>query len=327
MLLTKEVYVKINGRNYQHYIDKGYNLEFVYNKKNKGMTYKRYQEILVKIEDLSEGSHAIVDVLCDYCLKNIISKEYRVYLMQNKNSTIHKDCCKECQPIKNKEVMNMIYSVDNMAQLDEVKKKKEEKSLDKYGTKCVLQNEDIKEQIRNTNILRYGSHTAMRTKEIKDKVFISRAKSLYKNGTAMSSTQQRYLNQLFKGELNYPINGVNLDIAFPEEKIYIEYDGSGHRLCVIRGKISEKEFLDKERKRFFALRSKGWKVIRIISETSKDKLPSDEKLIEMLRYAKEYFNTGHTYVKFDIDNFKVITSQFEEIYDYGDLRNIPKEVV
>lgn len=323
MLLTKEVYIKINGKNYKHLIDKGYSIELVYDEKKKRTTYKGKQEFLIKVEDLPKGSHAIVDVLCDYCLETIIPKEYRTYLIQHINN---KDCCENCWHLRLQESINSKYKVDNISQLDEVKKKKEEKSLDKYGTKCVLQNEDIKKQIKNTNIEKYGYPNAMNVQEIKDKVFIAREKTLYKNGNAISSTQQRYLHKLFGGELNYPINGVNLDIAFPENKIYIEYDGSGHRMQVFLGKISEKEFLDKERKRFFALRNKGWKVIRIISEISRDRLPSDEKLMEMYEYAIEYFKTGHTYVKFDIDNSKIIISQFEKLYDYGDLRIIPKEI-
>lgn len=331
MLITKEVYIKINNNNYQHYIDKGYDLKYVYNQKRKCMWYKRDQEILVKVEDLTTGSHAIIEILCDYCLEHgietIISKEYRTYLIQNENSTIHKDCCKECQPIKNKEVMNQIYNVDNMAQLIDVKKIKENKSIEKYGTKYVLQSEEVKEKIRTTNQERYGSPNVMGNKDIQNKVFTNRAMTLYKNKNGMASTQQKYLHQLFGGELNYPIGTANLDIAFPEDKIYIEYDGSGHRMAVNIGNITEKEFRDRERKRFFALRKNGWKIIRIISEVLRDKLPSDDKLMEMLEFAKEYFKTEHTYIKFDIDNSKIITSQFENEYDYGDLRKIIKEAI
>jgi len=167
----------------------------------------------------------------------------------------------------------------------------------------------------------------MGNKDIQNKVFTSRANTLYKNKTAMTSTQQIYLHNLYGGELNFPVNGINLDIAFPNDKIYIEYDGSGHRMSVTIGNETEKEFLNRERIRFFGLRRQGWKVIRIISEKSRDKIPSDDKLFEMFNYAINYFNTGHTYIKFDIDNSKIITSQFEEIYDYGILRNITKSMI
>jgi len=111
------------------------------------MWYKRNQEILVKVEDLSKGSHAEVEVLCDYCLEQgietIVPKQYKTYLLQNKNNTT-KDCCKKCWNLKLKDSIKLMHDVDNVSQLESIKKKKEEKSLDKFGTNCVLQNEDIK---------------------------------------------------------------------------------------------------------------------------------------------------------------------------------------
>jgi len=331
MLLTKEVYIRINNKNYQHYIDKGYELEYIYNKYKKCMGYKRDQEILVKIEDLSKGSHAEIEILCDYCLERgietIVSKEYRTYLIQNNKSLIKKDCCKECWSLKLNESIKLVHNVDNISQLENIKNKKQNKSINHFGTECVLQSEEVKDKIRITNIEKYGSPNVMGNKDIQNKVFKSRAITLYKNKTGISSIPQRYLHNLFGGELNYPINTANLDIGFPDDKIYIEYDGSGHKMSITLGNMTEKEFLNKERKRFFGLRNKGWKVIRIISELLRDKLPSDEVLIKMYEYAIQYFNTGHTYIKFDIDNAKIITSQFEKEYNYGVLRNITKNML
>jgi len=65
---------------------------------------------------------------------------------------------------------------------------------------------------------------------------------LYKNKTGVSSYPQRYICNLLNGELNYPIGNLSLDIALLDNKIYIEYDGSGHDLRVVRGQLTEKEF-------------------------------------------------------------------------------------
>ena len=42
----------------------------------------------------------------------------------------------------------------------------------------------------------------------------------------------------------------------------------------------------------------------------------------MIEYAKKYISTGHSWIKFDIDNSKIINSQGEINYDFGDLRKI-----
>ena len=154
---------------------------------------------------------------------------------------------------------------------------------------------------------------------------VKRRITLYKNNTAPCSAQQNYINNLYGGKLNYPVNSSSLDIAFPEEMIYVEYDGSGHYLSVIHGNLTLEEFNKKEVKRNYYFMRNGWKSIRIIS--SNDKIPSDEKLIEMLDYSIQYLSNNHHYIKFDIDNNNIITSQFIRPYDFGILRNVKIEVV
>ena len=87
--------------------------------------------------------------------------------------------------------------------------------------------------------------------------------------------------------------------------------------------ISQVQFDSKEIKRYLFLKSLGWKMIRIIC--IKDKIPSDNIILEMIIHAKEYLNSGHSWIKFDIDNNKVICSQYEKGYDFGKLRKIKKE--
>lgn len=75
MLLTKEVEIRLNGFNVEHYKSLGYEIPM---KKATKSTHKRYgkdfvydfdKTIMVKIEDLQKGSNVRLEVLCDWCKK------------------------------------------------------------------------------------------------------------------------------------------------------------------------------------------------------------------------------------------------------------------
>jgi hypothetical protein len=144
--------------------------------------------------------------------------------------------------------------------------------------------------------------------------------TMYKNGTAPCSKQQKYICNLLSGELNYPQGKLNLDIAFPDKSIYIEYDGGMHKGQVFFGNMSEKEFNDYERKRYWTLKRKGWKMIKIISE--KDFLPSDDMIKTMYNDAINLIDKGENWVSFNIDSKIVSTYESVNEYDFGNLRKI-----
>ena len=209
------------------------------------------------------------------------------------------------------------HGEDFYTQTEEYKVKTIKTNNDKYGCDNPLQNEDIREKVRKTNLKRYGFEYAQQNPEIKMKSITT----LYKNNNQKASNQQKYIQKLLiNSELNHLVSRMFLDIAFIEEKIYIEYDGGFHNGSVIMGNISQVDFDKKEFKRSCYLRDLGWKEIRIISIS--DLIPSDEVIINMINYAKEYFNTGHRWINFDIDNGKIICSQGKLDFDYGDLRKI-----
>jgi very-short-patch-repair endonuclease len=187
----------------------------------------------------------------------------------------------------------------------------------KRGQRC---KECMDDRIRNTNIEKYGVPYVQQVDSIKNKMRISRNNTMSSNGTINTSRQQIYLSQLLDGKLNYPVVFYAIDIALEKEKIGIEYDGGGHDLSVKLNQISEKDFDRKELKRSLFLLKKGWREIRIIS--SKDLLPSDEKILEMINYSKYYFDSGHSWICFNIDNKSVKSSQFQIDYDFGELRKI-----
>ena len=140
-----------------------------------------------------------------------------------------------------------------------------------------------------------------------------------KNGTMATSKQQLYIHSLLGGELNYCTGKCFLDIAFLDEKIYLEYDGGGHDLSVKLGKMSKEEFERKEMKRYYALKSKGWKCIKVISEN--DKIPSDEDIKSIHKKCLELLRDNN-WVEVNY-NTKTIRTFFETInYECGKLRKV-----
>jgi len=360
MLLTKEVELVINGNNISILKENGYEIPKSKDKWGKTRVPKG-TTIMVKVEHLKEGSHAGVEVLCDYCKETIVKKEYRNYIRDNAKSVVKTDCCAKCQPIKTKEC-NMInigveshmhleehkekhkqrmidtYGFDHNMKVPEIKQKAIDTFIKNYGCENPMQNQDIIDKsnatkikhfgttsialipsIRaktiQTNLRKYGVEWQMQSKEIMEKSKIT----MYKNGSVPCSNQQRYLHKLLGGELNYPVSRLSLDIAFPEDKIYIEYGGNGHELSVRMGTISKKDFDIKEIRRYQYLKSNGWKIIKITSYY--DYLPSDEVIIEEYNKAIEWFESddyGHWHYNVNIGNKKIDDT-------YGQLRRITEK--
>lgn len=243
---------------------------------------------------------------------------------------------------KTKETNNKKYGHDWSMQNDEIKEKSKNTMIYRYGVEHALQNESIMNKLKNTNNERYGYENAMQNENIKQKLLNNNLEkygvtstlhiiekrediinkimqSLSNNGTCKSSKQQRYLHNLLGGELNYYFKSL-LDIAFPDEMIYIEYDGSGHDLDIQIGKITKEEKSKKEIRRWYALFNRGWKEIRIISKN--DYLPSDEIIIQLINEAKKYLNTNHSWVHINIDNSSIENSQYINKINLGELRKL-----
>ncbi len=151
-----------------------------------------------------------------------------------------------------------------------------------------------------------------------------RFKTYYKNGTQKCSLQQKYIFDLIGGELNYPVGNASLDIAFPNEMVYIEYDGSGHNLSVKVGEKTEEQFAEKEKRRNYKLYRLGWKSIRIISR--KDNFPTDNKIKEMIQYGINILKE-RSWIVFDIDNSEVKYNNFTDKYDFGIIKRLRNDYV
>jgi very-short-patch-repair endonuclease len=175
------------------------------------------------------------------------------------------------------------YGVANVFQNKSIQEKQKSTINKIYGVDNVFQNESIKDKIKNVVKDRYGVEHIMHLEKYKNKVIKSGLKTKYIHNSQSCSTQQRYIHSLIGGELNYPIDNISLDIALPNEKVYIEYNGSGHDLDVKLGKISERDFKYKEIRRYKYLKSLGWKQIEINSP--KDLLPDDNTIIHLINNA------------------------------------------
>lgn len=220
---------------------------------------------------------------------------------------------------KSKKTLIEKYGVDNPLKSPIIQEKVKETNINKYGVPYLMQNSEIREKAYNTMEELYGVSHALQNKEIQKQAQTNFMNTMYKNGTAPSSKQQRYLNGLLGGELNYPIDIYFLDIAFLNDNTYVEYDGGGHDLIVKHG-LSKAQFDSKQYGRYYSLKNLGWKLIRIVS--NKDLLPYDDVIIEWISKGKEYLNTKHSWFEINIDESKIKCSQYELFVDFGALRKI-----
>lgn len=266
----------------------------------------------IHYKDLGKNSRKQIELKCDYCGK-IFHREIQVY-NRKFDGVIEgqKDACDECKLEKMKETnLNKYgqewYTQTEIARINlsenksmyakEIVKKAKKTLNEKFGVDNVFQLEEVKNKSKETIKKKYGVDHIMHLDKIKKIVNEKRLITLYKNGTAPSSKQQIYLHELLGGELNYPVSNCSLDIAFPDEMIYIEYNGGGHDLKVKMGQLTAEQFKNQENKRYFYLKSLGWKQICI--NCPDDILPPTDEIIKIIEDAKiGLFNSYHQIVNF-----------------------------
>jgi very-short-patch-repair endonuclease len=189
------------------------------------------------------------------------------------------------------------YGVENPLSNKEVREKCKRTTLERYGVDNVNKSKEIRKKIEKTNLERYGFTTCLLNDEVRKKSM----ESYHKHNSARFSKQQAYICNLLKGSLNYPVGSFFLDIALLDEKIYIEYDGGGHDLCVKLKKMTREDFEIREKRRYDLLKSEGWKMIRIISE--KDYVFEEEDLYRFLEKSKKELAISNIYhVKIDLEH-------------------------
>ena len=158
MLLSKETTVIWNAKNKKHYTSLGYKFT------------KMKEPFTVKVEDLTVGSSAEVELICDYCGK-IFKQQWQTYRVL-KNKTLQSDCCQECLQTKAKEAIGKKYG-GYKEMHDAYDDKRSETNIRKYGSANVFGNKDIQTKIQNTNIKKYGAKCCMQSKDIQEKARIT----------------------------------------------------------------------------------------------------------------------------------------------------------
>ena len=309
MILSKEATFKWSSSNKERLIKKGYFFTKIGN------------DVTIKIEDLSNTSKVKVDVECDYCNLKYTMVWDKYYVRVLNNSYCNKIACKKCNYLKTKEILILKYGFDNPSLIEYVKIKRELTFIKNYGVKNPSMDSNVKEKKAKTTLKNYGVDNPFKNKEIIEGIKMKKAKTLYESNNQSCSKQQKYISNLYDGVLNFNVGNVNLDVSFLEEKMYIEYDGSGHDLSVVLNNIARHEFDNKEIRRYYMLEKKGWKMMRIISK--KDFLPTDSKLIEMLKIGKTVLEK-HSWIKFDIDNNTIEYNLLIKDFDYGKLKRLPR---
>lgn len=227
------------------------------------------------------------------------------------------ECSMNNEEIRSKIIQNNIeiYGVEYYNQTEECKEKVKQTNLDKFGSEWYMQTNEWKNKVVETCNKKYGVDNISQLQDVK----IKKAESFYKNATVCTSNQQRYLWSLLGGELNYSNDTPSLDIAFSNEKIYLEFNGSGHDLDVKMGTMTQLQHDNRERARYYYMKKRGWKGIFINSP--RDYLPSDEILIKEINKAKEWFKVeGKNHSHYNIDIGMFINDD-----KYGKLRRIKEK--
>lgn len=294
------VTVKWNPYSQKYYQSKGY------------VFTKRGDEFQVKIEDLQEGSHTKVKVICDFCGEEY-TKIYKDYFAQHKNG----DCCKKCQGKKSlktteqkygvgfrgkklKEIAQERYSVDNIAKSKEISDRIKNTNLEKYGaTTCLtlpenrekmlqsFKNPEIMEKRIATNLAKYGTKFGLSSPEVRSKII----NTLRKNNTAPTSSQQLEIYNILlekfpTAQLNYPCGSCMLDcsVEINGVKIDVEYDGRYWH---------QDEQRDRRRDEF--VKTQGYKILRIRGSHA---VPTIGELMDRINFL---LTTIHTYTCIELD--------------------------
>lgn len=204
------------------------------------------------------------------------------------------------------------FGVDYPMQTEEFQNRIKETSMKLYGVNHFTQNKDVIQKRKSTVKERYGVEYAIQNKNILHKSI----KSRYLHGNFTCSKQQYQLYECIGGELNYPFKNFVIDVAFVEDKIAIEWDGSGHDLSVRMGKISQSEFDRNENFRNKILFENDWRTIKFI--TKKDIFPNN--ILDIFNYCMTYLDNGGHYIRVFLD--ENVIKYKDEIIDINDILNI-----
>ena len=125
MILSKFVKLKINSSDGKHY-------------KNLGYVFNYGDIVNIKVEDLTKGSHAIVEIKCDFC-DYTNDMMYKEHIINTKKDGLN--YCPKCKFKKTKKFNLEKYGVEHLFQSDEIKEKIKKTMLERYDVKNPGQSE------------------------------------------------------------------------------------------------------------------------------------------------------------------------------------------
>ena len=264
--------------------------------------------------------HNLQNPECMKKFKNTMKKRYSVeHSCQNKeikkklSKSLKKTYKKHNNEIQEKRRKTCLekYDVDNVAKNEQIKEKMSK------NIKTAINSEQVKNKRKETMKKRYGVEFPIQNAMIRKKIICSSKQTMHDNKTAPSSKQQQHICNLMNGEINVPLGGCLLDVVI--NNIVIEYDGGGHNLSVKLNKISQAEFDRKEKRRENFIISSGFKLIRY--KTSKDKLFSDDKLINLFNVCKNYLSTTcHHWIYINVDMLCIESKELNcKLDSYGNI--------
>jgi hypothetical protein len=244
MLLSNKIKIKIKQPNIKYYNNIGYNVKY-------------NDEIEIPTEQLPPFSREKVKVKCDICGKE---KEIRyfVYYKNYKKYGIY-TCSQKCCQEKINKTNNEKYGCNRPIQNVNIRKKLEEKCIEKYGVEVSSKNKDIsnksrdkrlqnlldkyknlninyiKEHIANFNCDNGKDHTfnidfGLLGNRIKRNTIIctecNPLNSYSKSGREIKF--QNFIEEIYKDKLilnNNNIIGKELDVFLPKLKLAFEFNG------------------------------------------------------------------------------------------------------
>ena len=188
MLITKQTKVKWNSKNKKHYVNLGY--EFT----------KMGDEFTVNVCDLTKGSSAMVEFVCDYCGEIVKIKWINYHILKQKDNK--KDCCskKECTTTKSREVLFEKYGTTNLREFEWFNEKVKNTNIEKFGCENPFGNEEVKNKIKQYYLNNFGVENVMQIPEYFEK---ARQTCIERYGVDNYTKTKEY-RELYRGE-NSPV--------------------------------------------------------------------------------------------------------------------------
>ena len=284
MILTKEIKLKTKGlKKQQHYIDLGYVLSSDY--------------IIVKVEDLLKSCCEIIEVKCDFCDK-ILKTTYNKYNCSI--STGGYACDKFCS--RKKAIISNIkkYGVENVSQIENIKKKKEDTSLKNWGTNHPFKSNLLKEKRKEDNLERWGVENISQIESIKEK----KKETTLKNWGVENPFQSESLKEKIK-EDNLERWGVNNYTKTDE------YKEKSKKTSLDKWGVNHYTKTDEYKEKSKKYNLEKWGVEWVLqNEQIREKI----KQTNLLKYGKDSANMSDLY---RLDRYK-ITSDENYISYLGD---------